>query len=139
MIQKIINRYKRARTNTWLSQNYDSQYAFIGMGQHSLSNLYPVLDYLHIPLKYVCVTSDNKAKLITQKLRSTKGTTSVDEILKDNSIKGVFVSVSPSAHFEIAKKVLNSGKSLFIEKPPCAKFSLHRDYSIAKYTCQYAI
>ncbi len=42
------------------------------------------------------------------------------DILKDDSIKGVFVSVTPSAHFEIAKKVLNSGKSLFIEKPPCS-------------------
>lgn len=120
MIQNIINRYKRARTNAWLSQNYDSQFAFIGMGQHSLNNLYPVLDYLHIPLKYVCVTSEDKAKLISRKFRWTEGITSVDDILKDDSIKGVFVSVTPSAHFEIAKKVLSSGKSLFIEKPPCS-------------------
>lgn len=120
MIQKIINRYKRARTNAYLSQNYDSQFAFIGMGQHSLNNLYPVLDYLHIPLKYICVTSEDKAKLIGRKFQHIKGTTSVDDILNDDSVKGVFVSVSPFSHFEVAKKVLKSGKSLFIEKPPCS-------------------
>lgn len=123
MIQKIINRYKRTRTNAWLSQNYDSQFAFIGMGQHSLNNLYPVLDYLHIPLKYVCVTSEDKAKLISRKFRRTKGTASVDDILNDDSVKGVFVSATPSAHFELAKKVLESGKSLFIEKPPCSSLA----------------
>lgn len=30
------------------------------------------------------------------------------------------VSASPSAHFSIARQVLKSGKSLFIEKPPCS-------------------
>ena len=47
------------------------------------------------------------------------GTTSLDEILADEEVKGVFVSVSPEAHFSIASKVLENGKALFIEKPPC--------------------
>ena len=89
------------------------------MGQHSLTNLYPVLHYLGISLKYICVTSERKAQLIEQKFVGVKATTSLDEVLKDESIKGVFVSASPSAHFSIASQVLKSGKSLFIEKPPC--------------------
>ena len=118
MIQKLINRYKRMRTELFLRQTYQYQYAFVGMGQHSLTNLYPVLHYLGVPLKYICVTSEHKAKLIENKYR-VKATTSLDEILKDEAIKGVFVSASPSAHFSIASQVLQSGKSLFIEKPPC--------------------
>jgi len=119
MIQNLINRYKRMRTERFLRQTYQYQYAFVGMGQHSLTNLYPVLHYLGVPLKYICVTSERKAKLIEQKYPSVKATTSLDEILKDEAIKGVFVSASPSAHFSIASQVLQSGKSLFIEKPPC--------------------
>ena len=119
MIQELINRYKRMRTERFLRQTYQYQYAFVGMGQHSLTNLYPVLHYLGVPLKYICVTSGRKAKLIEQKYPSVKATTSLDEILKDEAIKGVFVSASPSAHFSIASRVLQSGKSLFIEKPPC--------------------
>ena len=119
MIQELINRYKRMRTERFLSQTYQYSYAFIGMGQHSLTNLYPVLQYLGVPLKYICVTSEKKAQLIERKFVGVTATTSLDEVLKDESIKGVFVSASPSAHFSIASQVLQSGKSLFIEKPPC--------------------
>ena len=118
MIQELINRYKRMRTERFLRQTYQYQYAFVGMGQHSQTNLYPVLHYLGVPLKYICVTSERKAKLIEEKYR-IKTTTSLDEILNDEVIKGIFVSASPSAHFSIASQVLQSGKSLFIEKPPC--------------------
>ena len=119
MIQELINRYKRMRTERFLRQTYQYSYAFVGMGQHSLTNLYPVLHYLGVPLKYICVTSERKAQLIERKFIGVKATTSLDEILKDEAIKGVFVSASPSAHFYIASRVLQSGKSLFIEKPPC--------------------
>ena len=89
------------------------------MGQHSLTNLYPVLHYLGVPLKYICVTSERKARLIEQKFPDVKATTSLCEILKDSDVKGIFVSASPSVHFSIASQVLCGGKSLFIEKPPC--------------------
>ena len=43
MIQQLIERYKRIRTERFLAQTYQYSYAFVGMGQHSLTNLYPVL------------------------------------------------------------------------------------------------
>ena len=119
MIQELINRYKRMCTERFLRQTYQYSYAFIGMGQHSLTNLYPVLQYLGVPLKYICVTSEKKKQLIERKYPYVKATTSLDEILNDETIKGVFVSTTPSAHFSIASQVLQNGKSLFIEKPPC--------------------
>lgn len=119
MIPELINRYKRMRTEHFLRQTYQCSYAFVGMGQHSLTNLYPVLHYLGVPLKYICVTSERKAQLIEQKFPGTKTTTSLGEILDDETIKGIFVSASPSAHFTLASEILRRGKSLFIEKPPC--------------------
>ena len=119
MIQEIINRYKRMRSEQFLRQTHQYQYAFVGMEQHSLTNLYPVLHYLAVPLKYICVTSAKKARLIEHKFPDVKATTSLNEILSDEAIKGIFVSASPTAHFSIASQVLSSGKSLFIEKPPC--------------------
>ena len=119
MIQQLIDRYKRIRTERFHVQTYQYSYAFVGMGQHSLTNLYPVLHYLGVPLKYICVTSERKLQLIERKFPHVKATTSLDMILKDDEVKGVFVSASPSAHFFIASQVLQSGKSLFIEKPPC--------------------
>ena len=119
MIQELVNRYKRMRTERYLRQTYQHQYAFVGMGQHSLANLYPVLHYLGVPLKYICVTSERKARLIERKFPGVQATTSLGEVLDDEAVKGVLVSASPSAHFSIASQVLRSGKSLFIEKPPC--------------------
>ena len=119
MIQQLINRYKRMRTERYLNETYRCQYAFVGMGQHSLTNLYPVLHYLQVPLKYICVTSERKARLIERKFKGTKATTRFDDILNDEDVKGVLVAATPRAHFSIASRVLQSGKSLFIEKPPC--------------------
>ena len=119
MIQPLIDRYKRMRTERFLAQTYPCSYAFVGMGQHSLTNLYPVLHYLGVPMKYICVTSERKAKLIEKKYPHVKATTSLDAVLKDDAIKGIFVSALPSSHFTLASQILRSGKSLFIEKPPC--------------------
>ena len=116
----LIDKYKRLRSEAYLKDCYDCGYAFVGLGQHSLSNLYPAISYLQIPLKYICVTSEEKAALITKKFHGVAGTADIDAVLKDPQIKGVFVAASPKAHFAIASKVLDSGKALFIEKPPCS-------------------
>ena len=55
MINQLIERYKRFRTEQYLAQIYQYQYAFVGMGQHSLSNLYPVIRYLQIPPGFAIV------------------------------------------------------------------------------------
>lgn len=107
------------RTERYLNQKYQCQYAFVGLGQHSLTNLYPVLHHLGVPLKYICVTSERKALLIERKFKGIKATTQLEDILNDEEVKGVLVAASPAAHFYIASRVLQSGKSLFIEKPPC--------------------
>ena len=90
MIQQLINRYKCFRTERYLAQTYQCSYAFVGMGQHSLTNLYPVLHYLGVPLKLICVTSERKARLIERKYPYVKATASIDDILTDETIKGVF-------------------------------------------------
>jgi len=119
MIDKIIKRYKDMRSRAFLRNVYNGQYAFVGIGGHSLTNLYPVLQYLQVPLKYICCRSEEKAALIEAKYKGVKATASLSEILSDNEVKGVFVSASPNSHFAIARQVLQSGKHLFIEKPPC--------------------
>ena len=114
----IIDTYKRIRSEKYLKETYEGKYAFVGLGQHSLSNLYPVIHYLQLPLKYICVTSAGKAELIGKKFPGVTGTTDLDAVLADPEVKGVFVAASPEAHFSISQKVLQSGKSLFVEKPP---------------------
>lgn len=117
--KQLIDRYKRFRNTSLLRHDYHAKYAFVGIGNHSMNNLYPVLACLHVPLKYVCCKSADKLPLIERAYAGVHATTSLQEILADEEVKGVFVSTAPQAHFAIATEVLKSGKALFIEKPPC--------------------
>ena len=118
-LDNIIDRYKRMRSMRELRHTYTQQYALVGFGNHCANNLLPVIQHLQLPLKYICSTSEKKAELISQKYRGVKGTTSLQDILLDDTIAGVFVAAHPHSHFQIATEVIKAGKSLFIEKPPC--------------------
>lgn len=118
-LDNIIDRYKRMRSMRELRRTYTQQYALVGLGNHCANNLLPVIQYLQLPLKYICCTSEKKAELISQKYKGVKGTTSLQDILLDDTVSGVFVAAHPHSHFQIATEVIKAGKSLFIEKPPC--------------------
>ena len=118
-LDNIIDRYRRIRSMRELQYTYTQQYALVGFGNHCANNLLPVIQHLQLPLKYICCTSEKKAGLISQKYRGVKGTTSLQDILLDDTIAGVFVAAHPHSHFQIATEVIKAGKSLFIEKPPC--------------------
>ncbi len=124
MKSSIIRHFRRHRVNARLSHPCARQYAFVGVGGHSLANLYPVLCLLHVPLKYICVTSSRKAELIGHNATAFPGqaipTTSLDTVLGDPEVAGVFVSASPDSHFGLASAVLQKGRALFVEKPPCS-------------------
>ncbi len=107
------------RSHKFLSSTVSGKYAFIGIGNHSIQNLYPVLDHLQVPLKYICCTSEKKAQLITNRYINSKGITDINTALQDPEIKGILASTSSSSHYKIAQAAIESGKHLFIEKPPC--------------------
>lgn len=115
----LLDRYKDILSKSFLRNAYCGQYAFVGIGGHSLANLYPAIEYLQIPLKYICCRSAEKAELVQAKYKGIKATTSLAEVLADGEVRGVFVSATPQAHCHIAEQVISCGKNLFIEKPPC--------------------
>lgn len=88
MIELLIKRYKDSRSRAFLSEVHTGQYAFVGIGGHSLTNLYPVLHYLQVPLKYICCRSADKAVLIERKYKGVRAVTSLDEILKRRRCEG---------------------------------------------------
>ena len=57
--------------------------------------------------------------LATPTAGNTVVTTSLTQVLSDPDVAGAFVSAFPAAHFSLACQVMEHGKALFIEKPPC--------------------
>ena len=81
--KQLIDRYKRFRNTSLLRHDYHAKYAFVGIGNHSMNNLYPVLAFLHVPLKYICCKSADKLPLIERAYAGVHATTSLQEILAD--------------------------------------------------------
>jgi virulence factor len=102
-----------------LQNRYASNYAFIGIGNHSVNNLYPVVRYLHIPLKYIVVKSRETADLINKNQPGVQATTDPEAVLNDTDINGIFICADPDSHYDLAKKCLLHKKNVFVEKPPC--------------------
>ncbi len=127
--KRLINKYKNYRKQKYLNfqQGFKFKYAFVGVGNHSINNLYPCLDYLNVPIKYVCTrTPDNAAKM-ARRYPGAIGTDDIDKVVKDPEVAGVLISAEPSSHFDLANKVISSRKSVFVEKPPCMSLSELRE------------
>lgn len=118
-MQVLIEKYKKIRKKGLLTRKYKGKYAFVGVGHHSINNLYPVLNYLQVDLKYIVAKSADTVKLIQQNFQNVEGTDNLDKVLNDNEIKGIFISSNPTSHFSLVKKALEKDKNVFVEKPPC--------------------
>jgi len=120
MIKNLIEKYKNYRKQHYLTypSSYSQNFAFVGVGNHSISNLYPCLDYLAVPLKYICTRGLANAEKMAKRY-DAKAINEVNILASDQDIKGIFVCANPESHFEICKTLLAGGKSVFVEKPPC--------------------
>lgn len=54
---------------------------------------------------------------VSKNFPNIKTTTSVDELIADTGVDAVAIVTPVFTHFEIAKKALEAGKSIFVEKP----------------------
>ena len=121
-MRKLIEQFKNQRKRIYIKTTNTKKYAFIGMGTHSIYNLYPLINYFRLDLKYIVTKSTTNAALIDKNFPHSIGTNDLEEVLNDSEISGIFISTNPSSHYNLLKKCLISGKNVFVEKPPC--FSL---------------
>ena len=116
----LIKRFKYFKRQSYLNrQSYKTKFAFIGAGNHSLNNLYPCIRDLSIPLKYICTANIVNAQKIALHFPGTTGTGNISDILEDQEVRGVFLSLPPHLHHETLRKLFTSSKHVFVEKPPC--------------------
>jgi virulence factor len=121
-MDKLIKRLKDIRKRSYICKSYKYQYAFVGVGNHSINILYPIINYLKVDLKYIVTHSKKNAKLIEENYPYSEGTNDLLKVLEDEQIKGVFVCANPESHFELVKRILLANKNVFVEKPPCITY-----------------
>lgn len=121
-MKALIEYFKNIRKRSYISMMHNSKYAFIGIGNHSINNLYPIINYFRLNLKYIVTRSKKNAQLIDENFINSEGTNDLNKVLNDSEISGIFICANPLSHFELVKKVLEADKNVFVEKPPCQTY-----------------
>ena len=122
LLYRFNNLRKQKYFNSFLFKS-QKNYAFIGVGMHSLSTLYPILRHFNIRLKYICTKNSSWKKEMSQHFPDCVFTNSLKDILNDDEVEGVFLCSSPAAHFNLLSQLLKARKKVFVEKPPCQTFA----------------
>lgn len=89
----------------------------IGIGRWGPNILRNFASMEEVCVQMVCDTDNNRLLQIKERFPSVKTTTSLSDILEDSTIDCIIISTPTSTHFTLAKKFLESGHHVFVEKP----------------------
>lgn len=75
--------------------------------------------YKHFKVKYVCDVNPKTTSNVHNLYSSVQVITSYDDVLKDPEINAVVLATPIETHYTLARKALESGKHVLVEKPLC--------------------
>jgi len=93
--------------------------AQVGLGQWG-KNLARNFDQL-AELVWLCDVDDERRVEGAQSYPSAQVTSSFDDVLTDESVEAVVVATPVPTHYEPARRALEAGKHVFVEKPPAMR------------------
>ena len=93
--------------------------AQVGLGQWG-KNLARNFDQL-AELVWLCDVDDERRVEGAQSYPSAQVTSSFDDVLADESVEAVVVATPVPTHYELARRALEAGKHVFVEKPPAMR------------------
>src|SRR6478752_2464998 len=93
--------------------------AQVGLGQWG-KNLARNFDQL-ADLVLLCDVVEECRAQAAQSYPSAQVTSSFDDVLADDSVEAVVVATPVPTHYELARRALEAGKHVFVEKPPAMR------------------
>lgn len=119
MLHSTIEAYKKWRRKKRLDGLFSDgpSFAFIGVGQHSMDNLYPVILNMGVRIKYLYSRDLRVASEAAYLFRGCTGVSDLSFILNDAGVQGVFICMKNEHQFPLVKACLDAGKYVFVEKP----------------------
>jgi predicted dehydrogenase len=72
-------------------------------------------------LAWLCDVDDGRRAEVARLYPSAQVTSSFDDILGDDSVEAVVVATPVPTHYELARRALEAGKHVFVEKPPAMR------------------
>lgn len=68
-------------------------------------------------VKYLVDPSEDRRGFVAREFPRTEPVASVDQVLDDPEVQAVTVATPAGSHFELARRALQAGKHVFVEKP----------------------
>ena len=93
--------------------------AQVGLGQWG-KNLVRNFDDL-ADLAWLCDIDDERRGDLAQRYPAARMTAEFDEVLADESVDAVVIATPVPTHHELARRSLEAGKHVFVEKPPAMR------------------
>ena len=91
----------------------------VGLGQWG-KNLARNFDQL-ADLVWLCDVDEQRRTQATQSYPAAQVTSSFGDVLADDSVEAVVVATPVPTHYELARRALEAGKHVFVEKPPAMR------------------
>src|SRR5438128_971023 len=96
----------------------DIAVAVIGCGLHSTTSILPSVRHAAMRLVAVCDLDAGRAELARRQFGAERAYRSLDEVLARTDLEAVVVVGPPELHVSAGIAALESGRHVFIEKPP---------------------
>lgn len=91
----------------------------VGIGQQSKDNLIPaILTSSFATLTALCDIDDKVLRTASRRYNVQKTFANYVDLVNDPSIEVVIVASYPNVHYLVAKRAIEAGKHVFVEKPP---------------------
>jgi len=111
---------ERDKTINIIDKTFDSQNGVIGIigsGNFTSSTILPALKKLNAKISFIASSNGLSSTLLAKKFKIHNSTTDYKEILDDNKVDLVFITTRHNLHAKMVNEIINSGKSVFVEKP----------------------
>ena len=72
-------------------------------------------------LAWLCDVDATQHADLAQRYPSARLTAAVEEVLEDDSVEAVVIATPVPTHYELARRALDAGKHVFVEKPPAMR------------------
>lgn len=103
------------------------RFGMIGAGNHSSQSIYPALRFTNLELVAVAELDEDRARTRSTRFGNPRIYADYDEMLKIEELEAVGVVGPPELHHEAGLAVVDSGRHLFVEKPPAADLAGARE------------
>jgi predicted dehydrogenase len=72
-------------------------------------------------LAWLCDSSNERRARFTSRYPSARVTADFDDLLGDDELEAVVIATPVPTHYELARRAIDAGKHVFVEKPPAMR------------------